>query len=436
MATRQDLDLAKRLLAARVVSHDQIRRALEVQGEWLQKKNVATLEQALYALGAVPKDALAPLRGPDPMASQPFRNYRLDRVLGEGGAAVVYGGTYLPNGTPVAVKVLDPVHALRREYVDRFHVEAQLLAELDHENIVAGYEHGTEKGRHFYSMDVVEGATVLEVIERRGRLTNVEALSITLQIARALDHVHRRGLLHRDLKPGNVMVESYGRVRLIDLGLARTVAKPDSGGEEEGTTVGTVEYLSPEQARGRTDLDPRTDVYSLGLTLYHMVVGEVPFQGESDYEVMAKQVMASLDAQKLKHRHVTPEIYFFIVKMTSKDREDRYETAAEAVEEIAGYLPPGLLPIDLGVAPPAVAPVVRPTVPPPRRFESPTRRPEPPPPRRTDAPTSRPEAPTPRRADPPARRPDPPAPRRGEGRSEGRPEGRDEPPSPRRRFGR
>jgi serine/threonine-protein kinase len=180
------------------------------------------------------------------------------------------------------------------------------------------------------------------------------------------------------------MVEAHGRARLIDLGLARAV-QASGPVAEEGTTVGTVEYLSPEQARGRADLDPRTDVYSLGLTLYHMVVGDVPFRGESDYEVMAKQVMASLDAQKLKHRHVTPEIYYFIVKMTSKEREQRYETAAEAAEEIAGYLPPGLLPIDLGDASPPTVPVVSPVVPPPRRpYTTPSGRPErePPVPRR------------------------------------------------------
>jgi serine/threonine-protein kinase len=377
MPTREDLDLARRLLAARVVTPEQVRAALEAQGEWLLRKRVATFEQALYALGTLPPNALAPLRGPDPLVSQPFRNYRLDRLLGEGGAARVYGGTYLPNGTAVAVKVLDPVHALRDEFVDRFHAEAQLLAEIDHENIVAGYEHGEEGGRHYYSMDLIDGATVLEVIDRRGRITNAEALSITLQVARALDDVHRRGLLHRDLKPGNVMVESHGRARLIDLGLARSRSRPPSAPLEEGTTVGTVEYLSPEQARGRADLDPRTDVYSLGLTLYHMVVGDVPFRGESDYEVMAKQVMASLDAQKLKHRHVTPEIYFFIVKMTSKEREQRWETAADVAREIAGYLPAGLVPIDLGDAPPppVAVPVVRPVVPPsPHRPEGPPRR--------------------------------------------------------------
>jgi eukaryotic-like serine/threonine-protein kinase len=362
VATKGDLELARRLLAAGVLDEARVRAALDTQGRLLREGRQVALERVFYARHDLPPESLAPLHAPPLVESQPFTNYRLIAPLGEGGASRVYAAVYVPNGVPVAVKVLDPIQALRDDWRARFYEEARLHVELEHENIVAGYEFGFEAGLHFYTMDRVEGATVLEVIDRRGSLTSDEALSVTMQIARALGFLHEHGYIHRDIKPGNVMVEASGRARLIDLGLVRRM---DAGGVpgEETMTVGTVEYLSPEQARGRSDLDARADLYSLGMTLYHMVVGEVPFQGETDYEVMAKQILSSMDAQKIKQRHIPPEIYFLISKLAAKDRDERWSSAAEALRVIEGYLPQGVVPIDLG-APAALEPVVPPPRPP------------------------------------------------------------------------
>ncbi|MFV1958098.1 MAG: serine/threonine-protein kinase [Planctomycetota bacterium] len=365
MATKRDLDLARRLLRAGVLDEARIRRALEVQAQWAQQGHDAALERAIYAAGFLPKGALAPLRAPPLAESQPFTNYHVGGLLGEGGVAAVYAGTYTPNGSPVAIKVMDPVLALRDDFRDRFVREANLHIELEHENIVAGYEVGTEGGYHFYTMERIEGATVLDVIERRGFLECREALSILLQVARALLYLHEMGLVHRDIKPGNMMVEASGMVHLIDLGLIGKMGEEGDVPSQDVVTVGTVEYVSPEQARGRTDLDARTDLYSLGIALYHMVVGEVPFQGENDYEVMAKQILASVDAQKIKRRRITPEIYFLIAKLAAKERDERYPTAEEAIAVIEGYLPDGIVPVDLGVPP-----VAEPVAPPPRRPSS------------------------------------------------------------------
>ncbi len=329
----------------------QIRSALEVQGQLLQKGKQVSLERVIYARKELPEGALAPLHAPPLIESQPFSNYELLTEIGEGGVGNVYSGTYLPNGTPVAVKVLDPVQALRDLFRDRFQREANLHIELEHPNIVAGYEVGSEGGYQFYTMDLIEGVTVLEVIERRGYLECEEALSIILQAAYALSYLHSMGLIHRDMKPGNIMVEPSGYARLIDLGLAGKMGNEGDESAEATTTVGTVEYVSPEQARGRTDLDGRTDLYSLGITLYHMVVGEVPFHGETDYEVMAKQILKSVDAQKIKQRRITPEIYFLIAKLAAKDRDERYVSTNDAIKVLEGYLPQGIVPIDVGVEP-------------------------------------------------------------------------------------
>jgi len=367
MATRADVELARNLIQAGLVDEPAIREGLAVQAALHQQGKKAPLLRVLVAKGHLPRAALEVLEAKPPIESQPFPGYRLDRVLGEGGSSIVYGGVYSANRTPVAVKVLRPTGALRTAHLNRFYDEARLLIELEHENVVAGYEVGYAAGHHYFSMDLIEGPTLLQMIERGTTLANVIAISITVQVAKALAHLHALGLLHRDIKPGNVMIDATGRARLIDLGLVRQMAKPVAGAAaaaEESTTVGTVAYISPEQARGRGDLDVRSDIYSLGVTLYHMVVGDVPFQGETDYEVMAKQILTALDSQKVKTRRIAPEIHYFITKMMSKDREQRYKDASEVVAELSGFLPPGgAPPIVLPTHDPEASPAAKPPAP-------------------------------------------------------------------------
>ena len=343
MASRADLDLARKLLGASVVTEAQIRVGLEVQAKLLTDGIAMPLLDVLVEKGLLPTVAHKALSAPDPIEGQPFPNYRFEKLLGEGGSSKVYRATYLPNGATVAVKVLDPVQGLRADLRDRFYDEARLLIELDHENVVAGYEVGSAKGIHFFSMDHVVGPTVLEMIERAERIEHGTALWITIQMAKALAYLHSRNLIHRDIKPGNVMIDATGRARLIDLGLVRRlddVTDAQARGEDE-KTVGTVEYISPEQARGRGDLDIRTDIYSLGVTLYHMVVGDVPFHGETNYEVMAKHILSGMDAQKVKTRRIPPEINFVIAKMMSKDREHRHDNCEQVVADLSRFLPEG-----------------------------------------------------------------------------------------------
>jgi serine/threonine-protein kinase len=361
MATRADVELARSLIQSGVLEEASVREALGVQAGLQQQGKSVPLARVLVGKGYLPRESLEVLGAPDPLAAQPFPGYRLDRAVGEGGSSVVYRGVYVANQTPVAVKVLRPMGALRPLHLERFYDEARLLIDIAHENIVTGYEVGYSHGHHFFSMDFIEGPTLLQMIERGAHLDNVTALSITVQVAKALAHVHAQGLLHRDVKPGNVMIDATGRARLIDLGLVRRMRPANAeGGADEAITVGTVAYISPEQARGRADLDVRSDIYSLGVTLYHMVVGDVPFQGDSDYEVMAKQILKELDSQKVKTRRISPEVHYAITKMMAKDRERRYRDAAEVVDEISRFLPPGgappiLLPVTEGGAPAAAA---------------------------------------------------------------------------------
>ncbi len=431
VSNSQDVDLAKRLMKAGLVTADSLREAFALQARVREERGAApALHRVIYHLGLLPAGSLDLAVGPGPLVTQPLRGYRLERVIGEGGTSLVYGGVYLENQAPVAVKVLDPVLSLKEGWVERFRLEGRILIEVEHPNIVFGYEVGSVDGWHFVSMERIDGVTAEDVVNRRGRLESGEALWVVLQMARALGALHAAGYLHRDVKPNNVMLQANGRAVMIDMGFTQII-DPTVGEETplSAVTVGTVEYLSPEQARGRADLDPRADIYSLGVSLYHLVVGEVPFRGASQEEVLAMQVLGSIDVQKLKQRHITPEVQFFIAKMMSKDRARRYETMAEVVRELEGYVPASGTSIDLGPEPsaPVTAPPLHPVAPPiagrptklaptPSPKPAPTSAPKPAPksmPKSTQRPSpkaspTRGDAPVPRRrrdeGDPPRRR--------------------------------
>jgi serine/threonine protein kinase len=233
----------------------------------------------------------------------------------------------------VALKIMKPELARHERYRVRFFREAKLCEKLEHENIVAAYDARRTDSYFFYAMEHVDGATVEERIDKDGPFEERLALYVTREVAKALIYLHGRGVIHRDLKPGNFLLTESGKVKIIDLGLAKLPAgmMQDS---DAGLTVGTAEYLSPEQARGWDDVDGRSDIYALGVSLFHMVVGEVPFKGDTGQEVIAQQVLSALDRPELKSRQVSAYLHYFIQRMMAKDRADRFQTPEEIIAEI------------------------------------------------------------------------------------------------------
>src|SRR5215218_3711850 len=215
--------------------------------------------------------------------------YRVLKRLGSGGMADVYCAEDQQLGRRVALKLLYHRLAEDVQFVERFRREASSAAGLQHPNIVGIFDRGEWDGTYYIAMEFVEGRTLKDIIREKGPAPPAAAVDITLQILRAARFAHKRGVVHRDIKPHNVLIDEDGRVRVTDFGIAR--AGP-SDMTETGSIMGTAQYLSPEQAQGRT-VDARSDLYSIGIVLYELLTARVPFDAESPVSVALKQVSES-----------------------------------------------------------------------------------------------------------------------------------------------
>jgi eukaryotic-like serine/threonine-protein kinase len=260
--------------------------------------------------------------------------YEILAKVGTGGTADVFKARELAGGRILALKVLKPEAARHEATRKSFIAEARLLERLDHPALVRC--HGVARsGNLFFSrLEFIDGATVLELLDQQKRFREDEALRVTLAAAEALRYLGENGVVHRDVKPGNLMLGKDGRVVLIDLGFA---AAEDTRCAED-STIGTVAYLSPEQACGGAAADIRSDIYSLGVSLFHIVVGRLPFQGSDDRETLRKQVMESLSSPELKGRGISPHLHYFIEKMVAKDARARYQSWGELIDDIRAQL--------------------------------------------------------------------------------------------------
>jgi len=278
--------------------------------------------------------AIATPAAPKPAA--PLGGYKLFERLGAGGAGIVYRATQLSVGREVALKILSPRLQDHRPYVERFLREAKAAARLLHPNVVRTFDAGFSGGRYFYAMELVPGESLRARIDARGTLAPSEALAVITDVARALAHAAEHGIVHRDVKPDNILLDAAtGRAKLADLGLARI----DDGGAgttgsltTTGTVFGTPNYMSPEQARDTHAVDARTDIYSLGATFHHALYGVLPFEAPSIPEVLARVSRERLSAPE---GALAPPGYDLVIRrMTAPRRDDRYATALELIEDL------------------------------------------------------------------------------------------------------
>jgi serine/threonine-protein kinase len=252
--------------------------------------------------------------------------YEVGRLLGAGGMAEVFEGRDRLLARRVAIKVPLSQHAHDPEFAQRFRREARAAASLSHPGVVAVYDTGSENGTHFIVMEYVDGRTLKEVVRAEAPLYPDRAAEICADVCAALAAAHARGLVHRDVKPANIMLMPDGRVKLMDLGIARVAAGETA--TQTATMLGTAQYLSPEQAQGQA-VDYRSDLYSLGCCLYEMLTGTVPFRGATPVAIAYRHVRDDPTPPRQLNPDVPPSLEAVCLKAMAKRPEDRYQTAAE-----------------------------------------------------------------------------------------------------------
>jgi serine/threonine-protein kinase len=261
------------------------------------------------------------------MADQVFSGrYRIVRHLARGGMAEVYLAHDQLLDRPVAVKVLFPELAQDASFVERFRREARAAAGLNHHNIVSVYDFGQDDGSYFIVMEYVDGPTLREIIRTEGPLAPARVAGVGADVAAALEVAHRAGVIHRDVKPGNVLI-STDAVKVADFGIARA-GDPRESLTQTGAVMGTATYLSPEQAQGH-DIDPRSDLYALGVVLYEMAAGRAPFSGGSPVAIAYQHLNEAPAAPSRHNPDVPPQLDAVILQAMAKRPEDRPASAAE-----------------------------------------------------------------------------------------------------------
>ena len=258
--------------------------------------------------------------------------YEILRKIGDGGMAFVYQARDKLLNRIVAVKVLRPEFVDDQEFLVKFKKEAEAVASLSHPNIVNVYDVGEDGKVHYIVMEYVDGQNLKEIIQDEGRLEEYTALDIAKQIARALSAAHRNGIIHRDIKPHNILISKDGRqVKVADFGIAKAVSS--STMTNMGSVIGSVHYISPEQAKGN-HLTSNADLYSLGIVLYEMIIGRVPFSGDSPISIALKHINEDIAFTEEDKINIPNSVRTIISKMTQKEPANRYQTAEELIEDI------------------------------------------------------------------------------------------------------
>jgi eukaryotic-like serine/threonine-protein kinase len=304
-------------------------------------KNPAMLHDLLISMGYITKSQakrlLTDIREKK-SAAHKIPGYKILGKLGSGAMAVVYKANQISLNRTVAIKLLPKRFSENPEYVKRFYKEGQAAGKLHHNNIVQAIDVGEAGGYHFFVMEYVEGQTIAEDLTDGGVFNEHKALDIVIKVAKALEHAHGLGLIHRDVKPKNIMITPDQDIKLADMGLARETTDLETAESEKGKAYGTPYYIAPEQIRGAVDIDGRADIYGLGATFYHMVTGRVPFMADDSAEIMKKHLRERLIPPDHINTSLSAGASEVIEIMMAKRKEDRYENAKELLVDLEALL--------------------------------------------------------------------------------------------------
>lgn len=258
-------------------------------------------------------------------------HFRITGKIGKGGMGDIYKAVQEPLNRIVALKVLPPKLSRDEEFAKRFEIEAKAISLLQHQNIVSIYEYGEEDGLRYFAMQFVDGTDLGRFIASNKMLSIIEIIDFSKQICRGLRYAHSHNIIHRDIKPGNALLDKNGVIRLSDFGIAKIFSGTDI--TMTGSAVGTPEYMSPEQAQGKK-LDAQTDIYSLGILMFEMLTRKPPFTANNPMAVAYKQVHELPVPPSLKRKDTPKRLELIILKALKKDKRDRYDTIEEMLEHL------------------------------------------------------------------------------------------------------
>lgn len=335
----KDLDFATLAIAHRVLTREQLEDAERVINKEAEAgKPRRPVEDVLLENGVLKSDQVwAVYKAKERLIrdarsrGQRIGGYEIMGKLGEGGLGVVYKARQLSMGRIVALKVLHERWVTDDEFRKRFLVEARLVGRLSHPNLIQVIDVGRYKSTLYFSMEFVDGEPVDATLDKDGRMDLQSTVSIAIQVASALEYLHQRRIVHRDVKPGNIMVTKGGIAKLGDFGFVKSSL--ESVLSTEGEVLGTPDYISPEAARGEKNLDFRSDLYSLGTTLYHMLTGNPPFGG-SVSDVMDQHIKTEPKPISAIVKDLTPKMAEVVEKLMRKKPSDRYQNFSELLNDL------------------------------------------------------------------------------------------------------
>ncbi len=316
------------------ITKSQLEDAVRIQSEAAKAGLRKRLGEVLIESGFLSQEQMARILK-NQVARKRIGDFELISKLGSGGMGSVFRARQVTMDRVVALKILSPKLAKDASARERFVREARSVAKLNHPHIVAGIDVGCVDGFWYFAMEYVDGESLGQCMKRVGALPEQEALEFTYQVARALQHAHQNGLLHRDVKPDNVLLDRDHKIaKLADLGLARQSDACDGAITMPGEAVGTPFYISPEQAEGRHDLTPATDLYSLGASLFHMLTGRVPFDGSSAAVIMTMHLTEPAPSVRALKPEISAGAEALVMRLMQKRPEDRYPDAISLIHDI------------------------------------------------------------------------------------------------------
>jgi serine/threonine protein kinase len=331
-----EISIAKLAVEKKLVSQKQVDQCIELVKKSAKIGLTATVEEVMVKQGVLTEDQIQDLRDMCQMAEggTVFGTYRLGRLIGEGGMGKVYEAVHETMGRSVAIKVVGTKFTEDKNNTVRFYQEIRALAKLNHPNIVIIFDAGKVNRRHFFAMELLTGPSLKAYVDSKKYLDEKEALQIIRATAKALSHAHVRSIIHRDVKPENIIFDANKAPKLTDFGLVMHFDTDHMTLTQEGMMVGSFYYASPEQVDGRRDIDGRSDVYSLGATLYYALTGHTVYAGNSPQELISKIIKGRFTPPNRYNPRISGRTFRLLRKMLIVNREKRFQSMEDVIEAI------------------------------------------------------------------------------------------------------